>query len=93
MSDKALGTLIFIVSILLSVGYVYWLFFPPPPGMRWLFYSVEGTRWAVTLPVLAAVLLILFIAMWIGWTMVTTPPPTILEEEKEGEEKKKEESS
>lgn len=87
MSDKTLGALIFIAGILIAVGYVYWLFFPPPQGMEWLFYF-DGTRWAITLPVLAAVLLILFIAMWIGWTMATTPPPTILEEEEEKEEEK-----
>ena len=85
MSDKTLGALIFIVGILIAVGYVYWLFFPPPQGMDWLFYF-EGARWAIVVPVLAAVLLILFIAMWIGWTMATTPPPTILEEEEEKEE-------
>jgi len=88
MSDKTLGALIFIASLLIAVGYVYWLFFPPPQGIPdWLFYSVPGgTRWAIIVPVLAAVILILFIAMWIGWTMATTPPPTILEEEEEKEE-------
>lgn len=88
MSDKTLGALIFIAGLLIAVVYVYWLFFPPPQGMEWLFFSAAGTRWAITIPVLAAVLLILFIAMWIGWTMATTPPPTILEEEEEKEEEK-----
>lgn len=36
--------------------------------------------WAVILPIWIAALLILVIAMWIGWTMLTTPPPVPLEE-------------
>ncbi|MFX1295093.1 MAG: hypothetical protein ACFFD2_09615 [Promethearchaeota archaeon] len=36
--------------------------------------------WAVILPLFVAALLILVIAMWIGWTMLTTPPPVPLEE-------------
>lgn len=36
--------------------------------------------WAVILPIWVAALLILVIAMWIGWTMLTTPPPVPLEE-------------
>lgn len=53
-------------------------------------------HWAylVILPMWIVVLLILAIAMWIGWTMMTTPPPVPLEEleelglEDEEEEKK-----
>lgn len=51
--------------------------------------------WAVILPIWIAALLILVIAMWIGWTMLTTPPPVPLEELEElgldEEEEKKEE--
>jgi hypothetical protein len=36
--------------------------------------------WSVILPIWIAALLILVIAMWIGWTMLTTPPPVPLEE-------------
>jgi len=94
MSDKTLGALIFLVSLVVAVAYVYWLFFPPPSeSLRWLFYApIDNLRWAVILPVLAGVMLIAFIALWIGWTMATTPPPTIMEEatEEEKEEEKKE---
>jgi len=94
MSDKTLGALIFLVSLVVAVAYVYWLFFPPPSeSLRWLFYApIDSLRWAVILPVLAGVMLIAFIALWIGWTMATTPPPTIMEEatEEEKEEEKKE---
>ena len=81
MSDKTLGTLIFLLSLIVGVVYVYWLFFPPPTGLDWLFYVPgENMRWAIVLPVLLGVALIAFIAMWIGWTMATTPPPTIIED-------------
>ena len=89
LSDKTLGSLLFLLSLILGVAYVYWLFFPPLTGLDWLFYvSGENTRWAVVLPVLLGVALIAFIAMWIGWTMATTPPPTIIEEPTEEETKK-----
>lgn len=89
MSDKMLGTLIFLLSLVLGVAYVYWLFFPPPSdSWNWLFYVPgEDVRWAVVLPVLLGVTLIAFIAMWIGWTMATTPPPTLIEDTVEEEEK------
>ncbi len=30
--------------------------------------------WAIALPVILAVLAVLTIVVWIGWTMLTTPP-------------------
>ncbi|MHA1357603.1 MAG: hypothetical protein ACTSRC_05805 [Candidatus Helarchaeota archaeon] len=45
-----------------------------------LFGLLSWWGWAVILPIWIAALLILVIAMWIGWTMVTTPPPVPLEE-------------
>lgn len=87
MSDKTLGTLIFLLSLIGGVAYVYWLFFPIELT-NWLFYVPgENVRWAIVLPVLLGVALIAFIAMWIGWTMATTPPPTIIEDATEKEEK------
>ena len=74
MTDKGLGTLIFILCLVGSILYVGWLFFPAPEGMDGIFYFA-GMRWAILLPVLVAVLGIALIGMWIGWTMVTTPPP------------------
>lgn len=48
----------------------------------------------ITLPILAGVVLIMVIAMWIGWTMLTTPAPEPLEDfdfdEEEVTEKKEE---
>ncbi|MHA1693766.1 MAG: hypothetical protein ACTSUG_00775 [Candidatus Helarchaeota archaeon] len=54
-------------------------------------------RWAVIGPMFIMAAVILGIAMWIGFTMLTTPPPVPLEEleelglEEEGEEENKEE--
>ncbi len=54
----------------------------------WLFPGVFGTmfawvaqysEWAIKLPVMAAVYMILLIVLWIGYTMATTPPPIPLD--------------
>jgi hypothetical protein len=42
--------------------------------------------WAVAIPMWLAIILILFIVAWIGYTMLTTPPPIPLEEIEEEEE-------
>jgi hypothetical protein len=46
--------------------------------------------WAVAIPMWLAIVLVLFIVAWIGWTMLTTPPPIPLEEIEEEEEAKEE---
>lgn len=91
MNDRALGGLIFLVSLAAIIAYIYWLFFPPPNWIpSWVFFY-GNIRWALILPSLVAVVAILGIAMWIGWTMATTPPPTPIETP--GEEEKAEEES
>jgi len=73
--DQLYGGAIFVISLIVAVGYLI-AFFPQVlslPG--WL------REWAVGLPVLLFVLAVLVIAMWIGWTMMTTPPPAPLEPE------------
>ena len=89
--DQAIGGLIFIVCVIVAIGYVIALFLPKelfsllnavPP--------VDFRLWLVAIPVLIAFLVVLFIGAWIGWTMATTPPPKPLEEI-EAEEKVEEE--
>jgi hypothetical protein len=65
-----------------SAGLLSWI--PVPP--RFL---------AVAIPIWLGVTLILVIAAWIGYTMMTTPPPVPLEEleKAEEEEEKKEEKA
>ena len=92
MSDKSLGSLVFFLGLMGIIGYVYWLFTPVHDTTNLLFYAPigNGIRWAIVLPILIAVLGILVIAMWIGYTMAVTPSPIITgEPEKEPEEPKK----
>ena len=73
--DQAYGGIIFIVALVVAIGYVIAFFAPYlnlPPWWR---------EWAVYLPVFLFVLAVLVICMWIGWTMLTTPPPAPIEPE------------
>jgi hypothetical protein len=77
MDDKSLGYTIMIITIVIMVGYFIWAF-PSLFGstFAWLIpYSV----WAIRIPVILAVYMILFIVLWIGYTMATTPPPVPLD--------------
>jgi hypothetical protein len=73
--DQSYGFVIFLLSIVVLVGYVV-AYFAPFFGL-----PVAWREWAVGLPVLLFVVLVLVIFGWIGWTMLTTPPPTPLEHE------------
>ena len=88
--DQAIGGLIFLICVIVAIGYVITLFLP-----SYIFPWVESTVvqfWLVAIPILIAFLVVLFIGAWIGWTMATTPPPRPLEEieaEEKAEEEKK----
>jgi len=89
--DQAIGALIFIVCVVIAVGYLVVLVAPgvisPMIGI-----SAQSLQfWAVAVVVLLAFLAIMFIGAWIGWTMATTPPPKPIEELETEEEKKEEE--
>jgi hypothetical protein len=89
MSDRSLGSLIFALGLVGAIVYVYWLFGPIPTGWEAFFVSpawMQSMRWAVVIPLVVAVLAVLFIAMWIGWTMAVTPPPTLIDEDIDIEE-------
>ena len=83
--DQSIGGLIFLVCIIIIIGYVVALFAPQLIG------SPEVVRyWLAEIPVLIGVVAVLAIGAWIGWTMATTPPPKPIEEieaEEEQEEK------
>jgi len=89
--DQTIGGLIFIVCIIVIIGYLVALFYPKIildilPG-----HTAAGVRyWLAEIPVLIAFVAVLGIGAWIGWTMATTPPPKPIEEI-EAEEKKEEE--
>lgn len=83
--DQAIGWLIFLVCIVVIIGYLTGLLYFGNP----LDWALAFTLVAV--PVLLAFVLILGIGAWIGWTMATTPPPKPIEE-LETEEKKEAET-
>jgi hypothetical protein len=73
--DQGYGFAIFIISIIVAIVYLAAFFSP--------FISLPSywQQWAIGIPVLLFVLLVLVISGWIGWTMLTTPPPAPLEPE------------
>jgi len=82
--DQTIGALILIVCVLGIIIYGWLVFLPPFPDWDIIVLKLTG---------FIAVLGILFIGAWIGWTMATTPPPRPLEEieaEEKAEEEKKE---
>lgn len=102
--DQVIGALIFLVCVIVAIGYVIVLVAPSTVRylLPWVTWSDRGIQfWAVAIVVLVAFLAIMFIGAWIGWTMATTPPPKPIEdleleeekeEEKEEEEKQSEET-
>ncbi|HUK50416.1 MAG TPA: hypothetical protein VLV18_05225 [Terriglobales bacterium] len=74
--DQGYGFAIFIISLIVAIVYLA-MFFLPYVGLL----PPEWHEWAVGIPVLLFVLLVLVISGWIGWTMLTTPPPAPLEPE------------
>jgi alpha-beta hydrolase superfamily lysophospholipase len=84
MSDKSLGSLIFVLGLVGAIAYLYWLFAPADPDDILFFCPWIKVRWALVIPIVVVVLAVLVIAMWIGWTMAVTPPsPAILEAKSE----------
>ena len=89
--DQAIGGLIFIICVVLIIGYIIGMFFYPNI-QQYINVGSEAfvQKWLVAIPVLIAFVAVLGIGAWIGWTMATTPPPKPIEEI-EAEEKKEEE--
>jgi protein-S-isoprenylcysteine O-methyltransferase Ste14 len=73
--DQSYGFVIFLISIVVAIVYLV-AFFAPVIGLPQFWHD-----WAVGIPVLLFVLLVLVISGWIGWTMLTTPPPAPIEPE------------
>jgi hypothetical protein len=98
--EKAIGALIFIGALLVLLYYTWGLIILELlPSLRVDVNNVfgEGSLLAslfnppamvlVILPIWLGVVLIMVIAMWIGWTMLTTPAPEPLEDFDFDEEK------
>ncbi|UCC58407.1 MAG: transcriptional regulator [Candidatus Bathyarchaeum sp.] len=80
--DQAIGWVIFLVCVIVILGYVVTLF-----GYEQIIqpYLDIGSAsdiqfWLIAVPVLIAFVAVLAIGAWIGWTMGTTPPPRPIEE-------------
>lgn len=71
--DQGYGLAIFLISVIVGIVYLV-AFFGPSLGLPGYW-----REWAIGIPVLLFVLLVLVISAWIGWTMLTTPPPAPLE--------------
>jgi hypothetical protein len=69
--DQSYGALILLVSVVIAASYL----------IGFLFFGPAMALLLVEIPVVLAVLAILGITAWIGWTMATTPPPAPLETE------------
>jgi len=80
--DQAIGWVIFLVCVVVIIGYFVTLFGYEQIIQPYLdLGSVADVRfWLVAVPVLIAFVAVLAIGAWIGWTMGTTPPPRPIEE-------------
>lgn len=99
--DKVYGFLILLFAVLVLLYYTYWALIYPymyyitlghPETHLWFQFFfwipvIPEPYFAVAIPMWLAIVLILFIVAWIGWTMLTTPPPIPLEEIEEEEAK------
>jgi hypothetical protein len=74
LDDKSLGYTIMIVTVVFMAVYFVWVF---GPMFGWV--SQALAEWAIKFPVILAVYMMLFIILWIGYTMATTPPPVPFE--------------
>ena len=90
--DQAIGGLICLVCVLVAVLYVLTLFVPDWLSRIGLMNYTFDRLWLIAVPVLIALVAILAIGAWIGWTMATTPPPKPIEEITTEIEDKKEEA-
>jgi len=91
--DQTIGGAILVVCLIVAIIYSVVLLFPGwTVDLLNLDLAGETLRlYAVAIPVFIALIAILFIGAWIGWTMATTPPPKPIEEITSGMEDKKEE--
>jgi len=91
--DQGIGGIIFLICAIIAILYVALLFGAPwMEAQGWINDATMVQFWVVALPILIALIAVMGIGMWIGWTMATTPPPKPIEEiTSEIEEEAKEE--
>jgi len=91
--DQTVGGVVFVACVIVAVGYSIALFFTESLRSIGLIQDVAGLRyWLLAIPVFIALIAVLAIGAWIGWTTFTIPPTKPIEDFKfEGEEKEKNE--
>ena len=72
MRDRSLGVLFLATSTVLMIAY-FWLLFLSPEDATFLEKSLR--EWAITIPVIIIVYVVLFVIAWIGWALASTAPP------------------
>ena len=87
--DQTIGALICAACVVVVIGYIVFIFYPPATlalgnllsAMGWEGVNNYVVRlWLIAIPVVVAFVVVLAIGAWIGWTMATTPPPRPIEE-------------
>ena len=80
--DQAIGALIVAVCVIVALAYVSLLFFYNPYISNIINLGSEQNVhfWLIATPVAIALVAILAIGAWIGYTMATTPAPKPIEE-------------
>ena len=84
--DQAIGATICTACVIIGALYTAGLFYF---GNRLSSWPLEF--WLIAVPVFLALIAILGIGAWIGWSMATTPPPKPIEEITSKTEEKAEE--
>ncbi|MDH5460164.1 MAG: transcriptional regulator [Candidatus Bathyarchaeota archaeon] len=72
--DQTIGGIIFLICAIVAILYTIGLFYFGNP----LDWEIQFTL--VVIPVFVALIAVMAIGAWIGWTMATTPPPKPIEE-------------
>lgn len=67
-----MGALLFLISIIIMIGYFWLLFFAPEDAV---FLGKQANEWAIIIPVIIIVYAVLLVIAWIGWALASTAPP------------------
>ena len=80
--DQAIGAVIVVVCVVVAIAYVGSLFFYDPyiSDLINIGSAADVRFWLIAAPVAIALVAILAIGAWIGYTMATTPAPKPIEE-------------
>lgn len=83
MRDKILGVLFLSLALFGMVAY-FWLLFLSPQDVEYFGKTISD--WAVIIPVILFVYIVLFLVAWIGWALASTAPPLPVTEETSDDE-------